>query len=281
METPGRTKRADLKLNADLVRELLMRFIRDETTNAGFTKAVLGVSGGVDSAVSAVLAAEALGTDNVLGVMMPYTTSSPQSVEDARLLMEKIGIRSELVAIDKMVDGYCGEQKITDALRRGNVMARARMIVLYDISARERALVIGTSNKTEILVGYGTQHGDLASAINPIGDLYKSQIWQLAEKLDIPKRIIDKAPSADLWEGQTDEKEMGVTYADLDALLYEMIDERRSDAELISDGFKEELIQRIRGTIRRNQFKRRPPVIAKISYRTVNVDFRYVRDWGI
>ena len=281
METPGRTKRADLKLNADLVRELLVRFIRDETTNAGFTKAVLGVSGGVDSAVSAVLAAEALGTDNVFGVMMPYTTSSPQSVEDARLLMEKIGIRSELVAIDKMVDGYCAQQKITDALRRGNVMARARMIVLYDISARERALVIGTSNKTEILIGYGTQHGDLASAINPIGDLYKSQIWPLAEKLDIPKRIIDKAPSADLWEGQTDEKEMGVTYADLDALLYEMIDERRSDAELISDGFKEELIQRTRGTIRRNQFKRRPPVIAKISYRTVNVDFRYVRDWGI
>ena len=281
METPGRTKRADLKLNADLVRELLVRFIRDETTNAGFTKAVLGISGGVDSAVSAVLAAEALGTDNVFGVMMPYTTSSPQSVEDARLLMEKIGIRSELVAIDKMVDGYCAQQKITDALRRGNVMARARMIVLYDISARERALVIGTSNKTEILIGYGTQHGDLASAINPIGDLYKSQIWQLAEKLDIPKRIIDKAPSADLWEGQTDEKEMGVTYADLDALLYEMIDERRSDAELISDGFKEELIQRTRGTIRRNQFKRRPPVIAKISYRTVNVDFRYVRDWGI
>ena len=238
METPGRTKRADLKLNADLVRELLVRFIRDETTNAGFTKAVLGVSGGVDSAVSAVLAAEALGTDNVLGVMMPYTTSSPQSVEDARLLMEKIGIRSELVAIDKMVDGYCAEQKITDALRRGNVMARARMIVLYDISARERALVIGTSNKTEILVGYGTQHGDLASAINPIGDLYKSQIWPLAEKLDIPKRIIDKAPSADLWEGQTDEKEMGVTYADLDDLLYEMIDERRSDAELISDGLR-------------------------------------------
>ncbi len=281
METLRRTKRADLKLNAELVRDLLVRFIHDETTNAGFTKAVLGVSGGVDSAVSAVLAAEALGKDNVLGVMMPYTTSSPQSSEDARLLMEKIGIRSELIGIDKMVDGYCSEQKITDQLRRGNVMARTRMIVLYDISARERALVIGTSNKTEILVGYGTQHGDLASAINPVGDLYKSQIWQLAETLGIPKQIIDKAPSADLWEGQTDEQEMGVTYADLDALLYEMIDERRSDAELVSDGFKEELIQKIRGTIQRNQFKRRPPVIAKISYRTVNVDFRYVRDWGI
>ena len=281
METLRRTNRADLKLNADLVHELLVRFIHDETTNAGFLKAVIGVSGGVDSAVSAVLAAEALGKDNVLGVIILYTTSSPQSVEDARLLMEKIGIRSELVGIDKMVDGYCSEQKITDSLRRGNVMARARMIVLYDISARERALVIGTSNKTEILVGYGTQHGDLASAINPIGDLYKSQIWQLAETLGVPKSIIDKAPSADLWEGQTDEKEMGVTYADLDALLYEMIDERRSDTELIRDGFKEELIKRIRETIQRNQFKRRPPVIAKISYRTVNVDFRYVRDWGI
>ena len=161
METLRRTNRADLKLNADLVHELLVRFIHDETTNAGFLKAVIGVSGGVDSAVSAVLAAEALGKENVLGVMMPYTTSSPQSVEDARLLMEKIGIRSELVGIDKMVDGYCAEQKITDPLRRGNVMARARMIVLYDISARERALVIGTSNKTEILVGYGTSTATL------------------------------------------------------------------------------------------------------------------------
>jgi NAD+ synthase len=281
LETLGRTDRADLKLNADLVKDLLVRFIHDETTKAGFKKAVIGVSGGVDSAVSATIAAEALGKENVIGVMMPYTTSSPSSVEHAQLLIEKTGIRSELVGIGKMVDGYCEEQKITDPLRRGNVMARARMIVLYDISAREKALVIGTSNKTEILIGYGTQHGDLASAINPIGDLYKSQIWQLAETLGVPKPIIDKAPSADLWEGQTDEKEMGISYADLDALLFEMIDERRSDTELVKAGFKEELIKRIHGMIQRNQFKRRPPVIAKISYRTVNVDFRYVRDWGI
>ena len=281
METSQRTNRADLKLNASIVRDLLVRFIKDQTSNAGFTKAVVGVSGGVDSAVSATLAAEALGKDNVLGVIIPYRTSDPKSEKDARSVIQTIGIQSELVDISKMVDGYCEENKITDAIRRGNVMARMRMIVLYDLSAREKALVIGTSNKTEILVGYGTQHGDLASAINPLGDLYKSQIWQLAEAIGVPKRVIEKAPSADLWEGQTDEKEMGVTYAALDALLYEMIDERRSDEELVRMEFDAPLIKRIRILIQKNQFKRRPPVIAKVSYRTVNVDFRYVRDWGI
>jgi len=281
METSQRTNRADIKLNTNIVRELLVRFIKDQTTNAGFTKAVIGISGGVDSAVSAALAAEALGKENVLGVMIPYRTSNPKSVEDANLVIQATGIRSELVDISKMVDGYCEEHRITDSLRRGNVMARMRMIVLYDLSAREKALVIGTSNKTEILVGYGTQHGDLASAINPVGDLYKSQIWQLAEALGVPKSVIEKAPSADLWEGQTDEAEMGVTYAKLDALLFEMIDERHSDDELVMLGFEEVLIKKVRGMIQQNQFKRRPPVIAKVSYRTVNVDFRYVRDWGI
>jgi NAD+ synthase len=281
METSQRTNRADLKLNTTIVKELLVRFIKDQTTNAGFTKAVVGISGGVDSAVSATIAAEALGRENVLGVMIPYRTSNPKSVEDATLVIQATGIRSELVDITKMVDGYCEENHITDSLRRGNIMARVRMIVLYDLSAREKALVIGTSNKTEILVGYGTQHGDLASAINPLGDLYKSQIWQLAEAIGVPKPVIEKAPSADLWEGQTDEKEMGVTYAKLDALLYEMIDERHSDEELVNMGFDTSLMNRIRVMIRKNQFKRRPPVIAKVSYRTVNVDFRYVRDWGI
>ena len=281
METSQSAHRADLKLNTKIVRDLLVRFIKDQTTNAGFTKAVIGISGGVDSAVSAVLAAESLGKENVLGVMIPYRTSNPKSVGDAKLVIQATGIKSELVDISKMVDGYCEDNKITDSLRRGNVMARMRMIVLYDLSAREKALVIGTSNKTEILVGYGTQHGDLASAINPLGDLYKSQIWQLAEAIGVPKPVIEKAPSADLWEGQTDEKEMGVTYAKLDALLYEMIDERHSDEELMKMGFDASLIKKTRLLIQKNQFKRRPPVIAKVSYRTVNVDFRYVRDWGI
>ncbi len=263
------------------MRELLVRFIKDQTTNAGFSKAIVGVSGGVDSAVSAALAAEALGKENVLGVMMPYRTSNPKSADDAKLVIQTFGIRSELVDISTMVDGYCDERKVTDSLRRGNVMARMRMIVLYDLSAREKALVIGTSNKTEILVGYGTQHGDLACAINPLGDLYKSQIWQLAEAINVPKQVIEKAPTADLWEGQTDESEMGITYAKLDALLFEMIDERHSDEELAKLGFDAALIKKVRGMIQKNQFKRRPPVIAKVSYRTVNVDFRYVRDWGI
>jgi NAD+ synthase len=281
MEISRHNNRANLKLNGTIVRDLLVRFIKDQTFNAGFSKGVIGISGGVDSAVSAVLASEALGKENVLGVMIPYRTSNPKSIEDARLVLQATGIRSELVDISTMVDGYCEEHKITDSLRRGNVMARMRMSVLYDLSAREKALVIGTSNKTEILVGYGTQHGDLACAINPLGDLYKSQIWQLAEVLGVPKSVIEKAPSADLWEGQTDETEMGVTYAKLDALLFEMIDERHSDEELMKLGFEESLIKKVRGMIQKNQFKRRPPLIAKVSYRTVNVDFRYVRDWGI
>jgi NAD+ synthase len=281
MEISRHNDRADLKLNSTIVRDLLVRFIKDQTMNAGFSKGVIGISGGVDSAVSAALASEALGKENVLGVMIPYRTSNPQSLEDAKRVLEATGIRSELVDISTMVDGYCEEHTITDSLRRGNVMARMRMIVLYDLSAREKALVIGTSNKTEILVGYGTQHGDLACAINPLGDLYKSQIWQLAEVLGVPKSVIEKAPSADLWEGQTDETEMGVTYAKLDALLFDMIDERHSDEELVNLGFEDSLIRKVRGMIQKNQFKRRPPVIAKVSYRTVNVDFRYVRDWGI
>ena len=160
-------------------------------------------------------------------------------------------------------------------------MARMRMIVLYDISAREQALVIGTSNKTEIMVGYGTLFGDTASAINPLGDLYKSQIWQLARHLGLPAKIVEKVPTADLWEGQSDEEELGCTYPQLDALLYHLVDERRNDDELKAFGYDPAFVDRVKSLIRRNQFKRRPPLIAKVSYRTVNVDFRYVRDWGL
>jgi NAD+ synthase len=180
-----------------------------------------------------------------------------------------------------MVEGYCQPNNVTDTLRRGNVMARSRMIVLYDISARENALVIGTSNKTELLVGYGTLHGDMASALNPIGDLYKTQVRQIATALGVPKEIVEKHPTADLWAGQTDEAELGCTYAELDSLLYAMIDERKSDKELKAMGFKPEFIVSIQDKIRKSQFKRQLPVIAKLSNRTINVDFRYVRDWGI
>jgi NAD+ synthase len=268
-------------LNTAFVEKLLVEFLRDEVTKAGFHKGVLGLSGGVDSAVCAALAARALGPENVLGVIMPYRTSSPESREDALLVADAIGIRTEDVEISAMVDAYLSTRKTDDRVRAGNVMARQRMIVLYDISQRDRALVLGTSNKTELLLGYGTLHGDMACAVNPLGDLYKSQVWQLAEAIGVPERVVQKKPSADLWDGQTDEGELGFSYRDVDRLLSMMVDERRTDEELRTAGFAETFIQRVRLLIMRSQFKRRLPVIAKVSHRTINVDFRYPRDWGI
>ncbi len=270
-----------LRLNTQFVRKLLVDFIRDEILNAGMERAVIGLSGGVDSTVVAYLSVEALGKENVLNVLLPYKTSSPDSIEDARLIIKKLGTRSELVDITPMVDSYQEKSSHFTNVRRGNVMARARMIVLYDVSARENALVVGTSNKTESLLGYGTIYGDMACGINPLGDLYKTQVWQLAEAIGVPDHIVRKKPSADLWIGQTDEGELGFSYAEVDKLLYHMIDERRADKELIELGFSKSFISRVRTLVQRNQFKRRPPTIAKISHRTVNVDFRYARDWGI
>jgi NAD+ synthase len=280
METAGHHA-GDLSLNTDIVRKLLVDFVRDETHNAGFTKGVLGLSGGVDSAVVAFLAAEALGKENLVAVMMPYKASSPGSKPDAELVVKQLGIRSELVDITPMVEPYLQRANFVDQVRAGNVMARQRMIVLYDISHREKALVIGTSNKTEVLLGYGTLFGDMACAINPLGDLYKTQVWQLAGALGVPKNIIEKKPSADLWEGQTDEGEFGFSYNRVDHLLYFMIDERRSETELKVLGFEGAFIARVKKMIRTTQFKRRLPLIAKVSNRTVNIDFRYARDWGL
>lgn len=270
-----------LKLNMSFVHSLLVNFIRDEIHNVGFSKAIVGLSGGVDSAVSAFLAAEALGASNVLAVLMPYKSSSAASKTDAEEVVKKLGIRSVTVDITPMVEPLFESQKITDNLRRGNIMARQRMIILYDFSQKERALVIGTSNKTESLLGYGTLYGDMASAINPLGDLYKTHVWALAEELGVPKQIIEKKPTADLWAGQTDESELGFSYKDVDVLLYSMIDERRTDVELKEAGFAPSFIDVVRKKIQVNQFKRRLPIVAKISHRTVNVDFRYVRDWGV
>lgn len=270
-----------LHLNAGVVQKLLVGFIRDEIRNAGFSKAVLGLSGGVDSALVAFLGAEALGRENLTGIMMPYKTSSPESLADAALIAKAIGVKTETVDITPMVDPFIAGDPAMDNVRRGNIMARERMIVLYDRSVREQALVLGTSNKTETLLGYGTLFGDTACAVNPIGDLYKSQVWELAVAVGVPKKIVEKKPTADLWAGQTDEGELGFSYALVDKLLFAMVDERRSDEELQSAGFEKHFIEKVERLIRRNQFKRRPPVVAKVSHRTVNVDFRYPRDWGI
>lgn len=269
-----------MKLNNKYVEQILTGFIYDETHRIGMSKAVIGLSGGIDSAVSAFLAAKALGPENVTCILMPHEVSSKESITHANLVVEQLGVNSELIDITGMVDAYTERNGDVSLLRKGNVMARSRMIVLYDKSAELNALVIGTSNKTELLLGYSTIFGDSASAINPIGDIYKTQLRDLARYLGVPKEIQDKKPSADLWEGQTDEGELGFTYEEADKYLFEKVDERRSEEDLIKMGFDEDFMKRIDKLIIRNQFKRLPPLIAKVQTRTINIDFRYNRDWN-
>lgn len=244
------------------IKKRIINFIREETYKAGFKKGILGLSGGVDSALVAYLSAEALGKENILAVMMPYKSSSPESLEDAGLVVNQLGIRFEKIEITPMVDAYLKIAGEINAIRKGNIMARQRMILLYDLSAREDAIVIGTSNKTEILLGYGTLFGDTASGINPIGELYKTDVWNLAGEIGVPQKIIDKVPTADLWAGQTDEKELGFEYRRVDKLLKAIYDEKKTEAELISSGFEIEFIHKVQKLIEKNEFKRRLPLIA-------------------
>jgi NAD+ synthase len=276
----GRGGRPAIPLNPPLVRRLLTAFISNEVRKVGIERVVVGLSGGVDSAVSAMLAAEALGGDNVLAIKMPYRTSSAESLLHADAVIARAGIQALQVEITAQIDAYFDRFPDADNMRRGNKMARERMTILYDHSARWKALVLGTSNKTELLLGYGTLYGDMASAVNPLGDLYKTQIWALAEAIGVPEAIIRKQPSADLWTGQTDEAELGFGYRDVDQLLYLMVDLRYSRAELLATGFSEVFVRRVSDMVRSSQFKRRLPVIAKLSSRTIDRDFRYARDWG-
>jgi NAD+ synthase len=270
-----------LQINPEIVIQILENFLREEMHKIGINKAVFGLSGGVDSAVVGALLTRSLGPEFVHALIMPYRTSNPQSQEHAEQLSNQLGISFDVIDISPMVDAFFNLYPDANQLRRGNRMARERMCLLYDYSSAHSSLVIGTSNKTELLLGYGTIFGDLSSALNPIGDLYKSQIWALAKFLDIPDNIIKKAPSADLWIGQTDEEELGYTYAEIDKFLYYYIDLRYPDDLLVELGYKREMIKAIKGRIQNNQFKRRPPVIAKLSNRTINQDFRYSRDWGV
>ncbi len=259
---------------------LLLDFLRRETHKAGFTRAVLGLSGGVDSAAAAALACRALGARNVLCALLPYRTSNPASLRDARRVIRLLGARSAFIGITPMIDAYYARDRHAPRLRRGNKMARERMAILYDLSARERALVIGTSNKTELLLGYGTIFGDMASGLNPLGDLYKTQVRMLALHLGIPPDIVWKTPTADLWAGQTDEGEIGHRYADIDRLLILLVDRRSGPREVLAAGFPPRMLERVTRLIASSQFKRCPPLIAKVSPRTIGVDFRYPRDWG-
>ena len=270
----------NLSINTTLAREILTGFIKSEVTRIGMTHAVVGLSGGLDSALSCALAVEALGAENVLAVRMPYKASSSDSLEHAQTLIDQLGVQSKTIEITDMVEPLFKLDPQISKMRMGNIMARERMIVLYDQSEAFKALVIGTSNKTEILLGYSTHYGDSASAMNPIGDLYKTQVRQLSRALNIPAPIVDKPPSADLWEGQTDENELGFTYEEVDKLLYLLVDQRYSPHEAIEAGFDEKFVNAVTLRIRRNQFKRMLPPIAKISNRTIGYDFLYLRDWG-
>lgn len=270
----------NLSINTDLAREILAGFIKSEITRVGLSRAVVGLSGGIDSALSCALAAEALGAENVLAVRMPYKASSRDSLEHAQLLIDQLGVQSKTIEITEMVEPLFKLDPQINSMRKGNIMARERMIVLYDQSEVFKGLVVGTSNKTEILLGYSTLYGDSANALNPIGDLYKAQVRQLSRALNIPAPIIDKPPSADLWEGQTDEQELGFTYEDADKLLYLLVDQRYSPQEAVDAGFDSAFVEAVTRRVRRNQFKRMLPPIAKISNRTVGYDFLYLRDWG-
>jgi NAD+ synthase len=277
----------ELAIDTDVARRVMVGFVRNQLNQAGFGRALLGLSGGIDSALVAFLAAEAIGPENLLCVMMPYRTSSQASEDDARLVVDQLGCGSDMVDISPIVDGYFGRDgevgsggaDALDAvpLRRGNFMARARMMALYDRSVTWAGLVVGTGNKTESLIGYTTLFGDSACAFNPIGDLYKSQVRQVAAAIGVPEAIIRKAPSADLWPGQTDEAEAGFTYPELDRLLFWMIDKRRTDEELVAMGFAEAAIARVKRLVAISEFKRQVPPVAKLGPRTTGVDYLYPR----
>ncbi|MBL8160907.1 MAG: NAD+ synthase, partial [Anaerolineae bacterium] len=251
----------------------------DQIAKAGMQRAVIGLSGGVDSALSAYLAAEALGAQNVLAVRMPYKTSAVASLNDAGLVIEALGLPHLDIPITPMADPLIERFPDMSNLRKGNIMARLRMVTLYDQSVAWGGLVMGTSNKTEFLLGYSTIYGDSGVALQPIADLYKAQVRQLSAALGVPQPILDKAPSADLWEGQTDEGELGFTYNDVDQALFLLVDERYTVDEVAEEGFERSFVEKVWKRVKANHYKRTMPNIAKLSRRTIGHDFLYLRDF--
>ena len=268
---------AELLIDTDVARRVIGEFIRGQLRQAGFERLVVGLSGGIDSSVVAFLVAEAIGAERLLAVLMPYRTSSPASRADAEGIVARLACASEIVDISPMVDGYFEGLPEASPVRRGNFAARMRMSVLYDRSVTWGGLVVGTGNKTESLIGYTTLFGDSACAFNPIGDLYKTQIRQLAIAIGVPDAVIRKAPSADLWPGQTDEGEAGFTYHELDRLLFWMVDRRRTGDELVAMGFETATVDRVTRMVAGAEFKRQVPPIAKLGPRTAGVDYLYPR----
>jgi NAD+ synthase len=268
-----------LALNNDLVYPFLQHFLCEEFRSSGFTETSIALSGGLDSALVLKLAVDSLGADHVHAMFLPYKTTSVESRRDARVMFDFCGLTWQELDISAMADAYLTLQPDIDRLRAGNLMARLRMAVIFDQSKKENALVVGTSNKSELLVGYSTWYGDMACALMPIGDLYKTQVRSLARHVGLPEQIIAKPPSADLWAGQTDEGEIGVPYETLDQILYLLVDLRETIDEVVAQGFDASLVQRVERKVLTSQFKRVAPPIAKLSQRTVGTDFLYPRDW--
>jgi NAD+ synthase len=269
-----------LKIDPVFVEKVLTLFIREELDKLAAKKGILGLSGGLDSAVCASLAVRAIGPRNVLALIMPYGKAFPGDVRHAEAFARTLGIDARKIDIAPQVDPYFKAHPTANRVLVGNKMARERMSILYDVSAREKALILGTSNKTELLIGYGTIHGDMACAINPVGDLYKTQVRILAAHLGVSRSIRDKTPTAGLWAGQTDEAEIGLSYAEIDEILYGLVERKKSEKELIAEGFKPRSVHKIAGMVRKSEFKRKLPPIAKLSSRSVGHDFLYPFDRG-
>ena len=268
-----------IRLNEALAVAALADFLRDGVENAGSTGLVLGLSGGVDSALAAALAVRAIGTDRVHAFYLPYRTSDPQSAVDAAAVAAKLGLALTTIDITPQVDAYFDRvDPEADRVRRGNKMARERMSILFDLSKKLGALVAGTSNKSEILLGYSTIFGDNASSLNPIGDLYKQQVWQLSRFLAIPEQVVAKRPTADLWPGQTSEGELGFEYAMADEVLYLMFDQGLTADEVVDRGYPEKVVASIVRLERANRFKRRLMLIARLSGSAINLDREIPRD---
>ncbi len=257
----------ELRVKPAVLRPVIEKFIRERVEKAGLTGVVVGISGGVDSAVAAGLAAAALGPANVMGLWLPYHDEGDR--DDAVTVIEHFDIKSRKVSIAPMVDAYLPQASRLDDVRRGNVCARARMVVLYDYSKPNNALVMGTGNKSEALLGYFTLYGDGGCSLAPLADVYKGQVYILAEALGLPKKIINKKPSAGLWPGQTDEGELGVTYRELDRYLYYLVEKGEAPAKLVRRGFKPAFQKRVLSLINANLFKRQVPYVAKVTGKTV------------
>ncbi|MEO6446351.1 MAG: NAD+ synthase [Gemmatimonadaceae bacterium] len=261
-----------LDIDAPMVEKWLVRFIRDEMARRKFTHAVVGVSGGVDSAVTAFLAARALGPENVVALRLPYRASSPESLEHAQLVLDALGVPARTLDISAAVDGYLTHEPDADPTRRGNVMARVRMISIFDQSARVGGVPLGTGNKTERLFGYFTWHADDSPPINPLGDLFKTQVWALARHLGVPEVIITKPASADLISGQTDEGDFGISYARADDILNWLVSGYSAD-DLVARGFDAAEVELVRRRLEGTHWKRKLPTVAMLSQSAIGESY--------